>query len=479
MGKLVKLSILLTVLILFVAVIFSSNRMDDLSSNIEGLFFSVITKSSNSSNTVQTPPQDFGRSFSMSNQQNLGRLADPNYVITFPKDHYSHVSFDIEWWYLTANLEDDEGNTYGLQWTLFRFRNPNAIYSSGQEALNLKGHANGLNPKNMPEAAQSNWSNEHIYMAHASVHSSSKHWFSEKFARGNVGNAGVEKTPFKLFIDDWQWQSPTANLLPAKLTFNTTLISNHSNENNADQNDINENNANIDDATYLSVQLNLSNTGPYILQGQGGYSIKSANGKHASHYYSAPFIDVDGTFTISDKLIFSNRHEHNQPINNSKENETAADKVEKSIDLIENVKQITVNGNAWFDQEWTSQLLDRSTLGWDWLSLHLDNGDKIMAFQMRLHGQPDYITGTYINADGSSVPLMPSDIELNAIQLTPVGNKELPLNWELRINSKRVNVSIKATKNDQWNPASVAYYEGTVAVSGTHNGIGFLELTGY
>ncbi len=122
---------------------------------------------------------------------------------------------------------------------------------------------------------------------------------------------------------------------------------------------------------------------------------------------------------------------------------------------------------------------DRTTLGWDWLSLHLDNGDKIMDFQMRLQDQPDYITGTYINADGSSVTIMPSDIELVAVQLTPVGNKELPLNWQLRINSKRVNISIKATKNDQWNPASVAYYEGTVAVSGTHNGIGFLELTGY
>jgi predicted secreted hydrolase len=178
-------------------------------------------------------------------------------------------------------------------------------------------------------------------------------------------------------------------------------------------------------------------------------------------------------------LIFSNYHEHGEPIDNSKINENAADNIEKNIDLIENKKQIAINGNAWFDQEWTSQLLDQATLGWDWLSLHLDNGDKIMAFQMRLQDQPDYITGTYIDADGSSTTLMPSDIELNSIELTPVGNKELPLNWELKINSKRININIKATKNDQWSPASVAYYEGTVAVSGTHTGKGFLELTGY
>jgi predicted secreted hydrolase len=180
------------------------------------------------------------------------------------------------------------------------------------------------------------------------------------------------------------------------------------------------------------------------LQGQDGYSIKSANGKHASHYYSAPFIKVEGTFTLSDSG-----------------------------------KQIAVNGNAWFDQEWTSQLLDQTTLGWDWLSLHLDNGDKIMAFQMRLQDQADYITGTYIDADGSTTTLMPSDIELSALELTSVGNKELPLYWQLEVKSKGVKVSINATKNDQWNPALIAYYEGTVAVSGTHSGRGFLELTGY
>jgi predicted secreted hydrolase len=479
MGKLIKLSILLTVLILFVVVMFSSDRRYDISGNLKGLFFSVKNKSTDHRDTREPSAQNFGKGFSTSNQKNLGQVADPNYVITFPKDHYSHTSFDIEWWYLTANLEDDEGNTYGLQWTLFRFRNPNAIYSNEQGPLSLRSDGNELNPKNMPQTAQYHWSNEHIYMAHASVHSQSKHWFSEKFARGDVGNAGVAKTPLKLFIDDWHWQAQTANLLPAKLTFTTKLISNHTNENDADQNAVNEKNANLNDANYLSVQLNLSSTGPYILQGQRGYSIKSANGEHASHYYSAPFIEVEGTFTMSDELIFSNYHEHGEPIDNSKINENAADNIEKNIDLIENKKQIAINGNAWFDQEWTSQLLDQATLGWDWLSLHLDNGDKIMAFQMRLQDQPDYITGTYIDADGSSTTLMPSDIELNSIELTPVGNKELPLNWELQINSKRININIKATKNDQWNPASVAYYEGTVAVSGTHTGKGFLELTGY
>ena len=429
MGKLTKVFILFVIVTVIALALFINQKNNSLTS-------------SNGAVTAM-PSQAFGRGFRNTGKQDLGDVADPNYKISFPKDHYSHDSFDIEWWYLTANLQDDEGKNYGLQWTLFRFRNPNVNGIDG----------NALNPENKLKATNSNWSNEHIYMAHASVHSASKHWFSEKFARGNVGNAGVDQTPFKLFIDDWQWTSPTASLLPAKLTFNTKLISNSA--------ETSENS----EISHLNVQLNLSNTGPYVLQGQDGYSIKSANGEHASHYYSAPFINIDGSFTMSEALTPPDLNSNPNPNPN--------------LSLNELDRQIAVKGNAWFDQEWTSQLFDQATLGWDWLSLHLDNGDKIMTFRMRLQGQPDYITGTYINSDGSITTLMPSDIELNAIGLTTVGNKKLPLHWQLKIASKGLEVSIKATKNDQWNPASIAYYEGTVAVSGTHKGKGFLELTGY
>ena len=397
--------------------------------------------------------QPFGRGFSASNPQNFGNTADPDYVINFPEDHAAHELFDIEWWYLTANLQDDAGNNYALQWTLFRFRNPNHK-GSEQDTINISNESETFNTDDAIKTATSNWNNQHVYMAHASVHSASQHWFSEKLARGNVGNVGVDKAPFKLFIDDWQWQSPTAALLPATLAFNARLISS----------------SNISNTPYLDVQLNLSNTGPFVLQGQNGYSIKSANGKHASHYYSAPFIQVEGKFTMSDELILANLKEQYKPIRESLENENMTDN---------SPKEIAVKGNAWFDQEWTSQLFDQATLGWDWLSLHLDNGDKIMAFRMRLQDQPDYITGTYIQADGLTAALMPSDLSMDVVEFTELGNKKLPLQWALNVPSKGLNIKIKTSKDDQWNPALVAYYEGSVVVSGTHTGRGFLELTGY
>ena len=54
---------------------------------------------------------------------NMGKKADPDYRMSFPQDHGTHDQFDIEWWYLTANLQDEAGDPYGLQWTLFRFKN--------------------------------------------------------------------------------------------------------------------------------------------------------------------------------------------------------------------------------------------------------------------------------------------------------------------------------------------------------------------
>ena len=38
--------------------------------------------------------------------------------LTFPADHQAHLNFRHEWWYLTANLIDEEGNALGVQLSL-------------------------------------------------------------------------------------------------------------------------------------------------------------------------------------------------------------------------------------------------------------------------------------------------------------------------------------------------------------------------
>src|SRR5258708_3212942 len=102
----------------------------------------------------------------------------PGRMLTFPADHGPHPEYRIEWWYVTANLIDSGGASYGAQWTLFR------------QAIT-------------PGAQQEGWANQQIWMAHAAVTSADTHRSNEKFARGGVGQAGVDAKPFLAWIDAW------------------------------------------------------------------------------------------------------------------------------------------------------------------------------------------------------------------------------------------------------------------------------------
>ena len=360
---------------------------------------------------------------------NMGKKADPNYRMSFPQDHGTHDQFDIEWWYLTANLQDEAGDPYGLQWTLFRFKNsrPRSSQAEGNNSSSsLKNSPVTLNESTV--SLDKKWHNDQIYMAHASIHSLDTHWFSEKFARGGVGNAGLTALPLNLFIDDWQWLNSDGDtgLFPSTLTFSATDTSKPNAE--------------------ASATFTLNQTGPLVQHGDNGFSVKSNNG-HASHYYSAPFISIEGELT-------------------------------QAIDTV-TTAPIKLKGQAWFDKEWTSQLLDTGTQGWDWLSLHLDDGNKIMAFRMRLKNQDDYVTGSYITSTGEQITLQPGDLTLQPVSVKKVDGRQLPLIWKLIIPSKKIDLTISTLKDKQWNNAAVPYYEGMVKIEGSHGGVGFLELTGY
>src|SRR5437588_3968834 len=118
----------------------------------------------------------------------LGESADgfaavvPGRRFVFPADHGPHPEFRIEWWYVTANLKDSGGAAYGAQWTLFR--------QAARSGAALEG-----------------WASQQVWMGHAAVTSASTHRSSETFARGGVGQAGVETAPFQAWIDNWQMRS--------------------------------------------------------------------------------------------------------------------------------------------------------------------------------------------------------------------------------------------------------------------------------
>jgi len=164
------------------------------------------------------------------------------YEFDFPADHGAHPDYRIEWWYLTANMQDAEGRDYGLQWTLFRSALiPNEI--DGQ-----------------------------IFMGHAAVTTPDDHYVTERLARGSLGHAGVTAEPFEAWIDEWQMIGDMEVL---------SL------------------NAGSDEFSY---ELELRNDGPLIFHGDAGYSVKSAEGQ-ASYYYSLPFFELSGTLRLPEADI--------------------------------------------------------------------------------------------------------------------------------------------------------------------------------
>lgn len=157
----------------------------------------------------------------------------PGRVFSFPADHGPHDGFRIEWWYVTANLKDDQGHEFGVQWTLFR------------SAL-----------KATPEVA--GWASQTIWLGHAAVTSATVHHAAERYARGGVGQAGVSVAPFNAWIDDWRFSGPMADM---QLSARDKGFSYH---------------------------LRLRSARALVLQGDQGFSQKSEQGQ-ASYYYSNRF----------------------------------------------------------------------------------------------------------------------------------------------------------------------------------------------
>jgi len=170
----------------------------------------------------------------------------PAPTFDFPADHGPHDDYRIEWWYLTANLQAEDGTDYGLQWTLFR------------SAL-------------APESG-AGWTAPQLWMGHAAVTTPTDHYVSERIGRGGIGQAGVTADPFSAWIDDWHLSGDWQAMEMA---------------------------ASGPDFAY---DMDLSAQGPLIFHGDAGYSVKSAGGQ-ASYYYSQPYFDISGTLTFADEEI--------------------------------------------------------------------------------------------------------------------------------------------------------------------------------
>ena len=281
------------------------------------------------------------------------------------------------------------------------------------------------------EKSDNPWLEPQFYMAHFAItHANDgEHRAGERFSRQGPGLAGARwmrtkegntAEPFlKLWLANWLMQSHGQDDL-----FPMTIAA-------------------ADSDQEIGLTLEAIATKPMVLQGNRGVSLKNFEGG-ASFYYSYPRLSVDGQLQWQGQ-------------------------------------QYAVEGLAWFDHEWSSNSLADYQLGWDWFSLQLDDGRDLMYYRFRNRDGSEGLSHfNLIDTTGRSLA-----IEADAVELSPLGQwlspegAAYPSGWQLRVPAQELNLEIQPLVKDQLMDLSVRYWEGAVKVTGSHQGRGYVELSGY
>ena len=193
-----------------------------------------------------------------------------------------------------------------------------------------------------------------------------------------------------------------------------------------------------------------------VLHGDAGYSRKGADAGNASYYYSLTRMPTRGTIVLDST-------------------------------------RIPVAGLSWMDHEFGTSFLEPAQVGWDWLSLQLDDGGDLMVFRLRRSdGSVDpRSSGTVVEPDGTTRALSgPAAFVLTPGRTwqSPASRGRYPVSWTVQLPASGLDLTVTAALDDQElrteGSTDVTYWEGAVDIAGTRRGRpvkgrGYLEMTGY
>jgi len=336
----------------------------------------------------------------------------------FPRDHGPHPEYRHEWWYVTGHLDAANGEQFGFELTFFRFA--------------LKPLA--ASPAVVPQSA---WRARQIYMAHFAVTDLDRGRFhaAERFSRDALALSGAEAEPFRVWLEDWSLgeasgQEPASGLAASSGKARSWRL-------------------HARDAGY-EFDLELRSDSTPVLNGDAGFSRKSAEPGAASYYYSMPRMSTHGR-------------------------------------IVRDGRTFDVNGFSWLDREWGSGSLGGDQQGWDWFALQLDDGSALMFYALRKrNGERDaHSAGTWVSPDGVTKALSSDDvqIEVKDFWTSPRGGR-YPARWQLHVPSLALDVDVRPRMQDQELDLSTRYWEGAATIEGTRaarpvGGRAYVELVGY
>ncbi|PNQ65623.1 lipocalin-like domain-containing protein [Vibrio sagamiensis] len=260
------------------------------------------------------------------------------------------------------------------------------------------------------------WQNPQLYLSYIVISNGTQVWKEQRIARGGIGQAGMTSPPFQLWLDNWKWRSVSANPFPGTLEVSTDLF---------------------------SVHLKTSTSGPFLANGDKGFKIKHKLQSIASFNFSAPFLSIEGTLNLDGQAI-------------------------------------EIEGNAWVNKEWGSDLVGNDQQGWDWFAFHLEDDRMLTVSRYRYHGQTSYLSGMLATRAGKSISLDEQELIITPIKNTQLTDQHLvPLHWNIRVPKYNINLTVRAIKTEMWLPFLIPYWEGPITTTGSQRAYGFMQLMGY
>ena len=193
-----------------------------------------------------------------------------------------------------------------------------------------------------------------------------------------------------------------------------------------------------------------------VLNGENGVSQKAPGPGRASHYISLTRLNTNGEIQLAGQTF-------------------------------------KVAGTAWMDHEFFTHQLDEQQVGWDWISIQLQDDTELMLFNLRRKdGSIDpYSAGTFVDARGNSTHLRRDEFSLEPAGdtwISPTTHATYPLRWKISVPKFGIALECSTILRTQELTFSQgvlpAYWEGAVNFTGVKggprtSGVGYVEMTGY
>jgi predicted secreted hydrolase len=247
--------------------------------------------------------------------------------------------------------------------------------------------------------------------------------------RGCAGLAGADETDLHAWVEDWRIDRGEDGTIKLHA---------------------------IDVKHRLAIDLELVPEKPLVLHGQAGLAQKSAASGQASAYTSWTRLRTQGTIQVG--------------------------RVDKPAP-----PSFAVSGESWFDHEFGSSQLAANVAGWDWFGLRFVDGRELMLYRLRTSDADSAPSsaGTLVERDGTTRHLRASDFSLDPLfhWKSTLTRARYPIAWRVRVPSAgiecEVTARVGACEFDAHASVGTSYWEGPVTATGSVEGSGYLELTGY